>query len=100
MSMEVKFHSLATKEIERSFRWYKKRSPRAAVRFLVAIDEAIERIVKDPSGIPMTSNDCHRCALKRFPFSLIYKQLSVKELVVVAVAHDRRRPSYWGNRVP
>lgn len=38
-----------------------------------------------------------RCLLRRFPYSIIY-QLAGDELRVLAVAHHRRRPGYWGGR--
>jgi len=32
--------------------------------------------------------------LERFPFKVLYR-VSSNVIVVVAVAHDRRRPGYW-----
>jgi mRNA-degrading endonuclease RelE of RelBE toxin-antitoxin system len=40
----------------------------------------------------------HRCPLLRFPYRIIY-EVRENELVVLAVAHDRRRPGYWRRRV-
>jgi len=34
---------------------------------------------------------------RRFPFLLIYVEVK-EDIVVVAVAHQRRRPGYWGGR--
>src|SRR6266852_5878020 len=39
-----------------------------------------------------------RALLHRFPFSLIYS-VEVDEVLIVAVAHQRRRPGYWKHRI-
>jgi plasmid stabilization system protein ParE len=36
--------------------------------------------------------------LHRFPFSLIYS-IEVDAVLIVAVAHQRRRPDYWRSRI-
>ena len=38
-----------------------------------------------------------RILLRRFPFSIIYA-IEVADIVVVAVAHQRRAPDYWKGR--
>jgi hypothetical protein len=35
--------------------------------------------------------------VRRFPFALIYRQLT-GGIEILAVAHVRRRPSYWRDR--
>lgn len=39
-----------------------------------------------------------RALLPTFPFSLIYS-VEVNSILIVAVAHQRRRPNYWLNRI-
>ncbi len=98
MNSKVKFHRLAIQEMEQSFRWYRKRSVRAAARFLTAIDDALERIVADPDSLPTTVGKCRRCTVDRFPFDIIFRS-SNDVVFVVAVAHDKRRLHYWRRRV-
>jgi hypothetical protein len=31
----------------------------------------------------------------RFPFAVVYREISPEEIEVVAVAHFKRRPKYW-----
>jgi hypothetical protein len=40
-----------------------------------------------------------RILLKRFPFSLVFVAAG-GAMVVLAVAHHRRRPAYWRSRLP
>lgn len=37
--------------------------------------------------------------LRQFPYRLVYMVVS-DEIVIVAVAHERRRPGYWQDRLP
>lgn len=38
-----------------------------------------------------------RYILRRFPYSIIY-QVTADDLLILAVAHHRRRPGYWADR--
>jgi plasmid stabilization system protein ParE len=42
-------------------------------------------------------NGRRRFPLRKFPYSIVYYALG-EELRVVALAHHRRRPSYWSGR--
>jgi hypothetical protein len=37
-------------------------------------------------------------ALRRFPYSLMYV-IDDRELLIVAIAHQSRRPGYWADRL-
>jgi len=39
-----------------------------------------------------------RALLYRFPFSLVYS-VEIDKILIVAVAHQRRRPGYWRDRI-
>ncbi|MBL8683290.1 MAG: type II toxin-antitoxin system RelE/ParE family toxin [Myxococcales bacterium] len=67
--------------------------------FLDAVAATLERIDTTPElGVP-TSQDrrTRRLLLARFPFHLVYR-VAPAELVVIAVAHTKRRPGYWKAR--
>ena len=38
-----------------------------------------------------------RHIFRRFPYSIIYRA-TADEILILAVAHHRRRPGYWANR--
>ena len=38
-----------------------------------------------------------RCRLRRFPYSVVYT-LDAESILVLAVAHQHRKPGYWRNR--
>ena len=39
-----------------------------------------------------------RMMLSRFPYYIYYRLLESDNLRILAVAHNRRRPEYWGGR--
>ena len=45
---------------------------------------------------PLTPH-IRRCRLRRFPYSVVYTQ-DGNDLLVLAIAHQHRKPDYWRNR--
>ncbi|MGI9068072.1 MAG: type II toxin-antitoxin system RelE/ParE family toxin [Pyrinomonadaceae bacterium] len=97
--MKVEFHPEADQELTEAKRWYRKRSQLAARAFATDINNALQDISVSPHRWPETTLGERRLVLSRFPFSILYR---VRENVVfiTAVAHQRRRPGYWRNRIP
>jgi len=92
------FHPEAQAEYSDAIRWYEERSERAASRFETEVEHALELIRAAPEMFPRY-DDVHRFALlRRFPYSVIYRELS-GQLYVIAVAHSSRSPGYWRHRV-
>ena len=44
------------------------------------------------------AEEAKKLTLKRFPFNIVVKE-SPEEIIVVAVAHQSRRPGYWRSRL-
>jgi len=51
-----------------------------------------------PVWPPMARRQVRKWALRRYPFCLFYVVLDAR-LVILAVAHVRRRPGYWQSRL-
>jgi plasmid stabilization system protein ParE len=77
--------------------WYFKRSARAAARFEEAVDQAVAEIVVDPERWPMIDAKHRLHLLRHFPYSIVYR-VENELVIVVAVAHARRRFRYWKDR--
>lgn len=82
--------------------WYDARRPGLGDEFLTAVDQARERIESNPclgSRPPgVSSEDVHRVIMRRFPYDVVYIELPDR-IQVLAVAHERRRPGYWIDRI-
>jgi plasmid stabilization system protein ParE len=98
--LTVIFHRLAAAEYRRVFNGYARRNPPTAQRFRDAIDHTVARIAAAPHlGAPIQV--WYRWVrVRRFPYLLYSEQITPTELMVLAVAHERRRPSYWRRRSP
>jgi toxin ParE1/3/4 len=90
-----RFHPEARIEARSSATWYRERSREAALTFTSTVTEAVQAIRERPEVCaPWRHTEVRRRILRRFPYSIFY--VVEKDLVViVAVAHHKRRPSYW-----
>jgi len=103
VSPSVRFEEEADAEYRACARWYEKRQAGLGKEFLDAVDATLERIVHFPrTGAPVpgapTDLPVRRAPVERFPYHVIYLQTEAT-IRVLAVAHDRRRPGYWRDRV-
>lgn len=77
--------------------FYEAESSGLGDAFLDDIQRAVDTVRQNPGiGTPV-GRGFRRMLLRRFPFSLIYADAR-DEIVLVAVAHQRRRPNYWRRR--
>ena len=97
-SKVVEFHLGAALEYDSTFEWYLERSEIAAARFIVEIELALIAIGKNPQRWPLGRRGTRKFILPNFPFSLIYRELPSK-IQMVAVAHGKRHPDYWKDRL-
>jgi plasmid stabilization system protein ParE len=93
----LEYHPAAESEIYSAAKWYKARSPTAALRFAAELNARIQLILDDPERWPMFEANSRRILLRRFPFSIIYR-LKGDVVSVLAVMHHRREPGYWMHR--
>ena len=94
----LRIHSQAQQEIEEAFDWYFKRSPEAAGAFLDEIDASLAQIASRPQLYPAYTRNTRRRILASFPYSVIFQEKD-DVILVVAVAHAKRRPGYWRGRI-
>jgi|SRR5579863_193525 len=85
-------------EIEGADDWYMQRSLDASAAFLAAVYEAFDTVSDAPHRWPKYLHGTRRFLLHRFPFAIVY--LDDSDLVtIVAVAHSKRKPGYWRQRL-
>ena len=93
----VKLHPEAQIEYLEALRWYREQSLIAARRFETEFDTAIGTIQAAPERWAQYFEGSRRFLLHRFPFGIV-DESSPGVILVVAVAHVRRRPGYWRDR--
>jgi plasmid stabilization system protein ParE len=89
----------AEAELQSAALWYESKRPGLGVEFVVAIDDAFERILGTPEASPvwLPGRPFRRHLVARFPY-VIFFCASDGSIDVYAVAHAKRRPGYWLDR--
>lgn len=96
--MHLQFFDDASDEVEESRAWYQSRSESAEAAFLRELDHAVDLIQEAPSRWPKYIAGTRRYVFPRFPYSIIYF-VENDTINVVAVAHGKRKPGYWRERL-
>lgn len=69
----------------------------AASAFLRELSIATNRIREAPMRYTAAAHGTRQILLDRFPFTLYYR-IRGEVVMIVAVAHQKRRPGYWRSR--
>jgi len=99
-----RFDPVARTEYLDALRWYRERNVEAAIRFRDEVLNTIASICELPQMSPLAPGvrpdlNVQKRVLVNFPYSIVYVELDV-EILVIAVAHARRRHTYWRGRLP
>ena len=97
MNHKVILHVDAREEILEALTWYGERSRLAARAFVQELNSTVILADRSPETWPHSHGDTRHIVFPRFPFKLVFRMRG-ETLEIVAVAHQRRRPSYWHNR--
>ena len=97
--MNVRFHRLAVAEIDHEVDYYEARQTGLGEELEDEIDTVLSMIRRFPEAAPQWKHrrDRRVAVLDRFPFTLPYQIVS-GDIVILALAHTSRRPSYWARR--
>jgi toxin ParE1/3/4 len=94
----VEFHSDAEADAAVAFQWYESRSLSAALGFYEELNQILEAIQANPGQFLSHILGTRKALLNRYPLSVIFREQS-EVIQVIAVAHAKRRPGYWGSRL-
>ena len=95
--IEREFHPAAADEVDDAEAWYGARNPLAADAFRAELTRAVESVQNSPERWPLHVAGTRCRHLRWFPFGLVYR-IEVARILVIAVAHQRRKPGYWRER--
>lgn len=77
--------------------WYAGRSLIAAERLLDEVDAALDLILEAAERWPLHRLGTRRYVMSSYPYSIVYRA-GRGSVDVYAVAHAKRRPTYWRDR--
>jgi len=89
----------AREEFAAAVRWFEEQRAGLGAEFYDEVLATTARLEAFPeSGSPISPDGLtRRLFLPRFPYQIVYR-LTPIEIVVLAVAHLKRRPNYWKDR--
>ncbi len=90
----------AEEELAAAAEWYEARRMGLGVDFVASIDVAVEELLAAPLSYPAWWPDrpYRKKVVRRFPY-VIFFTFHDDTVFVVAIAHARRGPGYWVERV-
>jgi hypothetical protein len=91
------FHPEAEAELEDASLFYESRMRGLGKSFAEEVERTIHLIREFPDAGAPIAQMRRRVFVARFPFSVVYRH-DADALVIVAVAHQRRRAGYWRKR--
>lgn len=94
----IRLHPEAVVEARSARLWYSNRNVKASYAFMLELGHALKQIAEAPNRWPAFEHGTRRYLLKRFPYALVYRA-SQEAVEVLAVAHSKKRPGYWKDRV-
>ena len=98
MNRTIRNVRAARKEFAAAVQWYEEQRPGLGAEFFEAVVQSTTLIQAQPEiGTPYPDHETRRVLVQRFPYQVVYR-LTPDEIVILAVAHLKRRPGYWKNR--
>ena len=101
--MRLELHPEARAELRSAALWYDGRRPGLGDDFIAEVSVALDRIASVPASCPAWPGTQVRGSLirktfvPRFPYVIAFEEHE-RHLLVLAVAHVKRRPLYWLTR--
>jgi len=92
--MKIRISGFARRELEDASRFYEVEQPGLGIQFENVVQQAIVRIQKFPMACPFERGEVRKCLLHKFPYKILYS-IQNQEIIILAIAHQHRRPDYW-----
>lgn len=84
----------AEQELDEAVAWYRQQQAGLQEQFLREFLSTVARIQARPEIYRELRPGIRRGLMRRFPYSVIY-EVSADTLLILAVAHQHRKPFYW-----
>ena len=93
--MKYRFTAQGSVDLSEAVSSYDSQRRGLGAEFAVEVGIAISRVLESPDTWPEIELGLPKYRLRRFPFALIYRRITVQLVEVVAVFDLRRRPGPW-----
>lgn len=92
-----RFHPAAEVELREAADWYEDHSEGLGLEFLAKVRRKVIQILENPQ-LWREFRGTRRVLVGRFPYAIVYREVSADEIEIVAVAHFKKQPRYWSRR--
>ena len=92
------WHTLAKRELFDGIDFYESRVPGLGAFLLVEAEAAVQQIRRHPRSGPVVLGEVRRWSLSQFPYHVVYR-IEERRIFILALAHQKRYPLYWAQRV-
>jgi plasmid stabilization system protein ParE len=96
--MNIEILEIAQKELDDAVLYYELEQPGLGSRFKEAVRQSIDRIKKYPTSWPIERGEVRKFFVHKFPYKILYS-IQKQKIVILAVAHQHRKPGYWIERL-
>lgn len=95
--MKFFLHPQANEELEHAILFYKQQQTGLEKRFIETLEDAINRVCRNPLLYRKVDNETRKCRLLHFPYAVIFRNCSDR-IEIIAIMHLRKQPNYWQSR--
>lgn len=88
--MKIRFRQEAELELQDALAWYEHCTAGLGGRFLEALDDCLDRIVRFPQAYPLVRGQARRALLQQFPYSLVFL-IEADGILIISCRHFRQR---------
>jgi len=101
--VRLELHPEAQAELRSAALWYEERRPGLGDEFISEVSASLDRVRDAPESYPAWPGTqavtplIRKATVQRFPYLIAFEQHE-QHLLILAVAHAKRRPLYWLTR--
>jgi plasmid stabilization system protein ParE len=92
--MKIIFTELAKAELSDAVAYYELEYEGLGKKFKEEVKTSILRINQFPTAWSTERGEVRKCLMHKFPYKILYS-IEKDHLLIIAVAHQHRKPDYW-----
>ena len=96
--MKIKFLTLAKVELNDAAFYYNLELDGLGDKYKEEIKKSVLRIIKFPESWPLEKGNIRKYLLHKFPYKILYS-IEHDCILIIAIAHQHRKPDYWIDRI-
>ncbi len=84
----------AEQEFREAARFYEEKASGVGISFIAEVHKALSFVGQNPYSAKDIGDGIREKVLNHFPYNILYST-EAGSILIIAVAHQKRRPKYW-----